>query len=78
MAEQRDRTLETVAEPDSILEGDEGVLMAVRFYEETPLTHKFLVVPYREVSLEDGFIVTAYLSTQLPLNRKVLWKRSAS
>lgn len=59
MAEQRDRVLETVAEPESILEGDEGVLMAARLYSATPLTEKFLVVPYRELSGEDGFIVTA-------------------
>jgi len=78
MAEQRERLLETVVEPDSILEGDEGAVMAVRLYAETPLTQKFLVVPYREISPEDGFIVTAYFTSQPSPNRRVLWKRSGS
>lgn len=78
MAEQRDRVLETVAEPESILEGDEGVLMAVRLYSATPLTEKFLVVPYREMSGEDGFIVTAYFTNQPSAARKAVWNRSES
>lgn len=78
MSEQRDRLLETVVEPDSILEGDEGILMAVRLYAETPLSQKFLVVPYREISSDDGFILTAYLASQPSPNRRVLWKRSGS
>lgn len=78
MAEQRERVLETVVEPDAILEGDEGTLIAVRLYTETPLTQKFLVVPYRESLPEDGFIVTAYFTSQPSPNRRVLWKRSGS
>ena len=78
MAEQRERLLETVVEPDAILEGDEGALMAVRWYADTPLTQKFLVVPYRELSSEDGFIVTAYLTSEPSPKRRILWKRSGS
>lgn len=78
MATQQERVLETIAAPDSILEGDEGALMAVRLYAETPLTEKFLVVPYRENSPEDGFILTPYLTSQPSPNRRVLWKRSES
>lgn len=78
MVDQQERVLETVAEPDSVFEGDEGALIAVRLYPETPLTEKFLVVPYREISAEDGFIVTAYFTSQPSPNRRVLWKRSES
>jgi uncharacterized protein YuzE len=56
MKEHRDRVLETLVEPDMIQEGDFGEQLAVRFYAETPLTSKYLVVAYREVSAEDGFI----------------------
>jgi hypothetical protein len=42
MDNQRRRVLETVAEPDMIQQGDFGELLAVRFYSETPLSHKFL------------------------------------
>lgn len=56
---QRERVLETVAEPDVIQHGDFGELLAVRFYEHTPLTRTHLVVAYREIGSDDGFIVTA-------------------
>ena len=59
MGEQRDRVLETLAAPDMIQEGNLGELLAIRFYPETPLTSKFLVVAYREVSDDDGFILKA-------------------
>jgi hypothetical protein len=75
MRDQQDRVLETVAEPEMIQEGDFGEVLAVRFYVETPLTSKFLVVVYREVNAEDGFIVTSYLSSRLLARRRVVWKR---
>lgn len=75
MSSQRDRVLETVAEPESIQQGDFGELLAIRYYAVTPLTSKFLVVAYREASAEDGFIVTAYLTRQPSNRRIVLWKR---
>ena len=72
---QRERVLETVAEPDMIQQGDFGELLAVRFYPETPLTHKFLVVAYREVGSEDGFVLTAYLTRRPSARRVTIWKR---
>ena len=42
---------------------------------ETPLTRKYLVVVYRETSSEDGFVLTAYLASQLSARRGTLWKR---
>jgi len=78
MREQQGRVLQTIAEPDAILEGDEGTNMAARLYASTPLSTKFLVVVYREVSPDDGFILTAYFSSQLPVRRRILWKPSAS
>jgi len=47
MDSQRGRMLETVERPDRIQEGDFGDLLAIRYYRETPLTSKFLVVVYR-------------------------------
>jgi hypothetical protein len=72
---QRERVLETVAEPDMIQQGDFGELLAVRFCPGTPLTSKFLVVAYREVSPEDGFVVTAYLTSRSSARRVVIWKQ---
>jgi len=58
-----------------IQEGDFGELLAIRFYAETPLARKFLVVAYREVSPEDGFVITAYLARRPSSRRTTLWKR---
>ena len=75
MADQRERVLEAVAEPDSIQQGDLGELLATHFYPDTPLTSKFLVVAYREVSAADGFVLTAYLTSRPSVRRATLWKR---
>jgi hypothetical protein len=75
MEEQSERILETLAEPDMIQKGDFGELLAIRFYPETPLTPKFLVVAYREVGPEDGFILTAYLTSRPSARRATIWKR---
>jgi hypothetical protein len=58
-----------------IQQGDFGELLAARFYEQTPLTRKYLVVAYREIGSDDGFIVTAYLARRPSTQRIVLWKR---
>ena len=74
MESLQERALETVSQPEMIQEGDFGELLAVRFYAETSLTSKFLVVAYREIRSNDGFIVTAYLATRLSTRRKTIWK----
>ena len=75
MSDQRERVLETLEESDMMQQGDFGELLTVRFYPHTPLTSKFLVVAYREVSPEDGFILTAYLTRRPSVKRITLWKR---
>ncbi|MGH8064123.1 MAG: hypothetical protein ACRERE_02560 [Candidatus Entotheonellia bacterium] len=75
MEEQRDRVLETLVAPEMIQEGDLGELLAMRFYPETPLTSKFLVVAYREVSDDDGFILTSYLSSRPLARRRIIWRQ---
>ena len=72
---QRERVLETLAEPDLIQEGDTGELLAIRFDGQTPLTSKHLVVEYRESSPTDGFVVTAYLTRRPSTRRVKIWKR---
>jgi hypothetical protein len=66
---------ETLSNPEKILEGDNGALMAVRRYEKTPVSeNKFLVVVYKEQN-DDGFVITAYFTRRLPKWRKILWQR---
>lgn len=72
---QRERILETIADPDAIYEGDTSETLAIRFYARTPLTSKHLVVAYREMNAADGFVVTAYLTRRPSAQRVVIWKR---
>ncbi len=65
--------LETVEEPEAIFEGKAGECIAVREVEKG----KYVVVVYRELSKEDGFVVTAFLTRrkkQLERRRKI-WQR---
>ncbi|PSB23617.1 hypothetical protein [Stenomitos frigidus] len=73
MITQQAEVLETVSAPETIQAGDSGELLAVRFYPQTPLTSKFLVVAYREVTADDGFILTAYFTNRPSTRRVTLW-----
>ncbi|MFQ5868222.1 MAG: hypothetical protein ACE5IT_09575 [bacterium] len=65
--------LETVEEPEVIYEGRAGECIAVREIEKG----KYMAVIYRELSKEDGFVITAFLTRrrkQLERRRKI-WHR---
>ncbi|KAA0265748.1 MAG: hypothetical protein EDM79_16560 [Chloroflexi bacterium] len=65
--------LETVQEPLAVFEGNEGELLAAREIE----TGKYIIAVYREVSQEDGFIITAFLTKRWKSleRRKKIWQR---
>lgn len=65
--------LETVSSPDSIYQGSEGEMLALRKVE----TDKALVVVYKEAAHDDGFIITAFLTRRLHQleKRKRIWPR---
>lgn len=65
--------LETVEKPEAIYEGKAGECIAVRETEKG----KYIVVIYRELSKEEGFMITAFLTRrrrQLERRRKI-WGR---
>lgn len=74
LAGYRAEILTVLAEPDCLLEGDAGALMAVRQLESGPHAHKYLVVVYRQRTDEDGFVVTAYLARRLKAERRIVWR----
>ncbi len=73
LSEMRQEVLATVASPDRIVAGGGGELLAVRRLTE----RKFMVVVYRELQ-EDGFIITAFMTTRVSsLDRRTqLWPPS--
>lgn len=62
---------ETVNEPQAVYEGKLGELIAVKELE----AGKFMVVVYKEVSKEDGFIITAFVTRKIRQieRRNKLW-----
>lgn len=73
MWDHMDLVLETVSAPDMVQEGDRGELLAIRRYADTFPTEKYLVVAYREVEDQDGFVLTAYLTYEPSARRRVVW-----
>ena len=65
--------LETVQEPLAVFEGNAGELLAAREVE----TGKYIIVIYRELNQEDGFIITAFLTKRWKQieRRKKIWNR---
>jgi hypothetical protein len=70
LAGMRYEVLETVANPQKIVQGKAGEQLAFREIE----SGKYLVVVYKEFR-KDGFIITAFLTKRLKslLKRKILW-----
>jgi hypothetical protein len=65
--------LETVEEPEAIYEGKADECLAIREVERG----KYIVVVYREINRDDGFVITAFLTKrkrQLERRRKI-WQR---
>jgi hypothetical protein len=72
---EKDKIAETVSNPDFVQEGDWGELIAIKYYEKTPLTSKYLLVLYKETSEMDGFVITSYFATKPAKRRRITWHR---
>jgi hypothetical protein len=70
--------LEAIADPDAIAVGWEGTLIATQRRAETPLGKKDVVVVYREVGADDGFVITAFMTSKgdKVWKRGLVWRRS--
>lgn len=68
------KIMKVVEDPDFILKGDFGELLAVK---QESRSRTYIVVPYKEISHEDGFVLTAYLTTDSSwlFQRKILWNK---
>jgi hypothetical protein len=62
--------LETVEEPELIVRGNKGSLKAVKSLGK----NNWLVVVYKEISKDDGFIITAYFLGKRPKG-EIIWRR---
>ena len=62
--------IQTIQEPDFIIRGNKKSLKATRNVGKK----KWLIVIYREISKQDGFVITAYFLDTKPKG-KVIWKQ---
>ena len=66
----RDRILQVVGSPDIVVRARAGALSAL----SREASGQSFVVVYREMSEEDGFVITAYRTSRNPAIRKeVVW-----
>ena len=68
-----DSVLEVINNPEIIIEGDNNELIAIQRFN-----NKHLVVIYKEVDIEDGFVITAFITSQISKvkkDRKIIWKK---
>jgi hypothetical protein len=75
MAEYFDQLLECVENPEIVYFGSEGEFLAVKSLNNEGI--KFIVVVYKEIENDDGFIITAFLTNKLNYlkNKQILWKQ---
>ncbi len=67
-----DSVLEAINNPDEIVSGEKGELIAIKRFN-----NKHIVAIYREVNDENGFVITAFLTSEVERvrkSRKLIWK----
>jgi len=72
-----DIVLETLSEPDCIVQGWTDELIALKHYDETVISEKHAVVVYKEISDDDGFVITAFMTSRPNqiTRRGILWQK---
>jgi hypothetical protein len=74
LAGHYDDVLYAIEDLDYIMEGYKKALIALKKFTKT----RFLPVVYKEVSREDGFVITAYFTNKLNLEREVIrWQKKS-
>ncbi len=66
--------MDVVSNPDQILKGKKGELLAIK---KASGKKTWIVVPYKEVSQQEGFVLTAYYTTDLTwlLKKEIMWNK---
>ena len=76
MAGNRELVLESIADPDELIQGEGGEVVALRAYERTNLTSKTAIIVYRDNP--SGFVITAWLTSRpdrVRMRGRQIWRR---
>ena len=66
-----DEILGVIEFPDYIIQGYNEAMIALRIMK----TGKYLAVVYKEITENDGFVITAYLTSKIKIEKEViLWE----
>jgi len=66
-----DEVLNTIEDPDFIIKGYRGALIALK-----KMNNKFLAVIYKELNPNEGFIITAYFTSKIKLEKEeIIWQK---
>ena len=64
-------SLNTIEDPDFIIKGYRGALIALK-----KMNNKFLAVIYKELNPNEGFIITAYFTSKIKLEKEeIIWQK---
>ena len=74
MAGRYDEVLSAIEEPDYIIQGYRDAIVALK----TIGKNKFMAVIYKEISKKDGFVITAFLTSKVRIEKEVvLWEKKS-
>lgn len=76
MSGNLDLVLETLEDPDYIVQGWTDELIALRHFEETTISEKYVVVIYKEEN-KDGFVISSFMTSKEDkiLRRGIIWQK---
>lgn len=76
MAGNIDKVIETLEDPGYIVSGRKGEKIALKHYQQTSISEKYVVAVYREEE-EDGFLITAFMTSDEKkiLQRGIIWQK---
>lgn len=68
------RFMKVISVPEFILKGSKGELLAV---QKVPRKKLWTVVPYKEETRQDGFVLTCYFSSDLTwlFKKEIIWSK---
>lgn len=68
------KIMKVITNPDFILKGSKEEFLAVK---KMSRKRTWIVVPYKEVSQEDGFVLTVYFTSNLfwLLKKEIIWSK---
>jgi len=79
LTEERWLHIITIEDPETITKGVSDELRCIRFFPRTHLGPKYLMVAYKELSPNDGFIITAYKTSKIRklTGREIIWMKQS-